>query len=67
MVFAYLEENNTEDIRHDGELAYILRAIGFVRVQRKKNFTFPYRNGKDRHSLVLLVRTIVDTHVIDKA
>ncbi|MBR4000122.1 MAG: helix-turn-helix transcriptional regulator [Clostridia bacterium] len=43
-----------EDIRYDGELAYILRAIGFVSVQRKKNFTFPYRNGKDRHSLIMV-------------
>lgn len=43
-----------EDIRYDGELAYILKAIGFVSVQRNQNFVFPYRNGKERHSLIMV-------------
>ncbi len=43
-----------EDIRYDGELDYTINNIGFVKVQRDRDFTFPYKNGKDRYSLIMV-------------
>jgi len=43
-----------EDIRYDGELTYTINHIGFVKVQRNRDFSFPYKNGKDRHSLIMV-------------
>ena len=43
-----------EDIRYDGELDYTINNIGFVKVQRNRNFSFPYKNGKDRYSLIMV-------------
>ena len=43
-----------EDIRYDGELTYSINNIGFVNVQRNQDFSFPYKNGKDRYSLIMV-------------
>jgi len=43
-----------DDIRYDGELTYTIHNIGFVKVQRDRNFTFSYKTGKDRHSLIMV-------------
>lgn len=57
VVFAYFlrgEQANMEDIRYDGELTYSINNIGFVNVQRNRDFSFPYKNGKDRYSLIMV-------------
>ena len=43
-----------EDICYDGELTYSINNIGFVNVQRNRNFSFPYKTGKDRYSLIMV-------------
>lgn len=42
------------DIRFDGKLDYLIDNIGFVNVSRDKDFTFPYKTGKERHSLIFV-------------
>ncbi len=43
-----------KDIRFDGELDYKIDNLGFVKVSRNSGFEFPYRSGKDRHSLIVV-------------
>lgn len=43
-----------EDIRFDGKLDYTIDNIGFVNVMRNKDYTVPFRNGKYKHSLILV-------------
>ena len=44
------------DIRFNSELDYKIDNLGFVKVMRNKDFSFPWRNGKDRHSLIFVER-----------
>jgi len=48
-----------EDIRYDGELAYILRAIGFVSVQRKKNFSAEKSPAADPYTIAYLTACLL--------
>lgn len=41
-----------EDFRHDENLVFTIRKVGFVNVTRNENFTFEYKNGKDLYSFV---------------
>ena len=43
-----------QDIRFNGKLDYIIDNIGLVNVSRSAGFTFPYKNGKDKYSLVFV-------------
>lgn len=43
-----------KDIRFDGEIDYKINSLGFVKVMRNAGFVFPYRTGKDRHSLIVI-------------
>lgn len=42
------------DIRFNGKLDYIIDYIGFVNVSRNAGFTFPYKNGKEKFSLIFV-------------
>ena len=54
-----------EDIRYDGELMYSINNIGFVNVLRNQDFSFPYRNGKDRYSLIMVEEGSLHYQFID--
>ncbi len=43
-----------EDIRFDGKLDYTVDNIGFVNVMRNKDYAVPFRNGKNKNTLILL-------------
>lgn len=43
-----------QDIRFDGKLDYIIDNIEFVKVLRNADFTFPYKNGKEKYSLIFV-------------
>ncbi|MBR0277856.1 MAG: hypothetical protein IJQ50_05305, partial [Clostridia bacterium] len=43
-----------QDIRFNGNLDYIINNVEFVNVLRNANFTFPYKNGKKKHSLIFV-------------
>ena len=41
-----------EDIRYDGTLDLKIYDVGYVSVLRNANFTFEYKQGKDRFSFI---------------
>ncbi len=41
-----------DDIRYDGNLDVEIRNVGFVSVLRNENYTFEYKNGKERYSFI---------------
>ena len=54
------------EIRFDGILDYTINNIGFVNVFRDKGHTVPYKNGKDRYSLILIAAGELDYYFIQK-
>ncbi len=42
------------DIRFSGKLYYTTDNIDFISVLRNKNYTVPYKNGKDRYSVIFV-------------
>jgi len=54
-----------QDIRTDGKLDYMLDNIGFVNVLRNANYTFPYKNGKDRYSVIFVENGQIDYYFIN--
>lgn len=42
------------NIRFDGKLDYLIDNIGFVNVSRNAGFTFPYKTGKQKYSLIFV-------------
>lgn len=53
MVFAY-SGGLMQDIRFDGKLDFIINNIEFVNVLRNANYTFPYKDGKAKYSLIFV-------------
>lgn len=51
MVFAYFG-GLMEDIRYDGNMDLSIQNVGFVSVLRNQNYTFEYKNGKERYSFI---------------
>ena len=43
-----------QDIRFDGKLDYIIDNISFVNVLRNSSFTFPFRAGKGKYTLIFV-------------
>ena len=55
MVFAYFAGDiNMIDIRFNGELDYTINNIGFIKVLRNENFSFPYKNGKEQYTFIFI-------------
>jgi AraC-like DNA-binding protein len=48
----YQGEDTMEDIRFHKQLAYKLENIGYVSVQRHKNYFFEYKKGKETYSII---------------
>ena len=54
-----------EDIRYDGDMLYPISNIGFVNVVRHKNYTFPYRDGKERYSFIMVEEGQMRYHFLE--
>lgn len=49
-----LKGDKMQDIRFDEKFEFSINNIGFVNVERNKNHTFEYKNGKDRFSFIFV-------------
>ena len=49
-----------EDIRFTGDIHYAIRNLGFTEVVRKKDFIFPYKNGKAFNSLIFVQQGVLE-------
>ena len=56
-----------QDVRYDGELAYSISNLGFVSVVRNKDFSFPYKSGKNRNSLIYVEKGSLRYHFMDSS
>lgn len=54
MVFDYFLEDIMNDIRLEGILSYTINNIGFVKVLRNTNHKVPFKDGKKKHTLILI-------------
>lgn len=52
--YPLIQEEVMQDIRFDGKLDYIIDNVEFVNVLRNANYTFPYKNGKEKYSLIFV-------------
>ena len=53
------------NVRFEGKLDYIIDNIDFVNVQRNANYTFPYKNGKEKHSVIFVEHGEIDFSFIN--
>jgi len=41
-------------VRNFGNIGYAIKNVGYTKVSRNKNFKFPYKYGKDVHSVIII-------------
>ena len=54
-----------DDIRLEGTLNYTVNHIGFVKVLRNNNHKFTYKDGKRKHTLILVKHGEINYHFIN--